>query len=115
MTKRSQRNASIKQLWESKSACAASTALLAAPIALTKSILSIKNRQIKFYLDRTVRAEAKKSQPSIELGKRQAKSKQGFKGWRDVEALAYLHLQRVSNSKNQHICVETKNLTRHPK
>lgn len=58
MTKRSQRKASIERLWESNSACAGSTALLAAPIALAKSILSIKNRQIKLYLDRTVRAEA---------------------------------------------------------
>ncbi|MEG4204924.1 hypothetical protein QUA20_13450 [Microcoleus sp. Pol7_A1] len=40
----------------------------------------------KFYLDRTVRAEAKKSQPPIALGTRQAKNKQGFKGWRDLEA-----------------------------
>jgi len=40
----------------------------------------------KFYLDRTVRAEAKKSQPSIALGTRQAKNNQGFKGWRDLEA-----------------------------
>jgi hypothetical protein len=40
----------------------------------------------KFYLDRTVRAEAKKSKSPIALGKRQAKNKQGFKGWRDLEA-----------------------------
>jgi hypothetical protein len=40
----------------------------------------------KFYLARTVRAEAKKSKPPIALGKRQAKNKQGFKGWRDLEA-----------------------------
>jgi len=40
----------------------------------------------KFYLDRTVRAEAKKSKPLIALGKRQTKNKQGFKGWRDLEA-----------------------------
>ncbi|MEG5138127.1 MULTISPECIES: hypothetical protein [unclassified Microcoleus] len=60
MTKRSQRNALIEQLWESNNACAAGTALLAAPIALAKSILSIKNRQIKLYLDPTVRAEAQK-------------------------------------------------------
>ncbi|MEG4280370.1 hypothetical protein QUA62_23250 [Microcoleus sp. MON1_C1] len=86
MTKRSQRNAWIKQHWESNSACAASTALLAAPIALTKSILSIKNRQIKLYLDLTVRGEAQKSKPPIALGTRQAKNKQGFKGWRDLEA-----------------------------
>ncbi|WP_041622684.1 hypothetical protein [Oscillatoria nigro-viridis] len=86
MTKRSQRNASIKQHWESNSACAGSTALLAAPVALTKSILSIKNRKIKLYLDRTVRAEAKKSKPPIAWGTRQAKNKQGFKGWRDLEA-----------------------------
>ncbi|MEG3891931.1 hypothetical protein QT973_16045 [Microcoleus sp. Z1_A1] len=86
MTKRSQRNAWIKQPWESNSACAASTALLAAPVALTKSILSIKNRQIKLYLDRTVRAEANKSNPPIASGKRQAQNKQGFKGWRDLEA-----------------------------
>ncbi|MBE9188311.1 hypothetical protein IQ270_27690 [Microcoleus sp. LEGE 07076] len=70
MTKRSQRNASIEQLWESDSACAAGTALLAAPIALAKSILSIKNRQIKLYLDRTVRAEAKKSQIPIAIGEK---------------------------------------------
>jgi hypothetical protein len=40
----------------------------------------------KFYLDRTVRAEAKKSKPPIAFGKRQTKNKQGFKGWRDLEA-----------------------------
>jgi hypothetical protein len=40
----------------------------------------------KFYLDRTVRAEAKKSKPPIAFGKRQAKNKQVFKGWRDLEA-----------------------------
>ncbi len=87
MTKRSQRNALIEQLWESNSACAAGTALLAAPIALAKSILSIKNRQIKLYLDPTVRAEAQKvTAPDRNWGARQAKNKQGFKGWRDPEA-----------------------------
>ncbi|UNU26685.1 hypothetical protein [Microcoleus vaginatus] len=98
MTKRSQRNAWIKQPWESNSACAASTALLAAPIALTKSILSIKNRQ-KSFIYRTVRAEAKKSQPSIALGTRQAKNNQGFKGWRDLEARSYLHLKEFLTQK----------------
>ncbi|MBE9095945.1 hypothetical protein [Tychonema sp. LEGE 07203] len=70
MTKRSQRNASIEQLWESNSPRAASTALLAVPIALAKSILSIKNRQIKLYLDPTVRAEAKKSKIPIAIGEK---------------------------------------------
>ncbi|WP_293337843.1 hypothetical protein [Microcoleus sp. CAWBG58] len=46
MTKRSQRNASIEQLWESDSACAAGTALLAAPIALAKSILFVNQESI---------------------------------------------------------------------
>ncbi|MEG4531930.1 hypothetical protein [Microcoleus sp. D2_18a_D3] len=79
MTKRSQRNGWIKQPWESNSACAASTALLAAPIALTKSILSIKNRQIKLYLDRTVRAEANKSKPPIAWGKDKLKTSKASK------------------------------------
>ncbi|MEG4306343.1 hypothetical protein [Microcoleus sp. D3_18a_C4] len=53
----------------------------------------------KFYLDPTVRAEAKKSKPSIALGKRQAKNNQGFKGWRDVEARSYLHLKEFLTQK----------------
>ncbi|MBD1884013.1 hypothetical protein [Microcoleus vaginatus] len=53
----------------------------------------------KFYLDRTVRAEAKKSQPSIAWGIRQAKNNQGFKGWRDLEARSYLHLKEFLTQK----------------
>jgi hypothetical protein len=69
MTKRSQRNALIEQLWKSNSACAAGTALLAAPIALTKSILFVNQESTeKFYLDRTVRAEAPKSENPIAIG-----------------------------------------------
>lgn len=53
----------------------------------------------KFYLDRTVRAEANKSKPPIAFGKRQAKNKQGFKGWRDLEAQEYLHLKEFLTQK----------------
>ena len=53
----------------------------------------------KFYLDRTVRAEAKKSKPPIALGKRQTKNKQGFKGWRVLEAQEYLHLKEFLTQK----------------
>jgi hypothetical protein len=46
-----------------------------------------------------VRAEAKKSKPPIAFGKRQAKNKQGFKGWRDLEAQEYLHLKEFLTQK----------------